>query len=66
MSIIGSSWKDEETPEEKFEQITGYKLSSDEIPKEIDKRLESNWISRSERQELKDLQNSMRNPYNEE
>jgi len=66
MSMIGSSWKDDETPAEKFEEITGYKPESDNIPREIDKRLEGTWLSRSERQELNDLQNSMRNPYNEE
>jgi len=61
MSIIGSSWKEEPTPEEQYEEITGNKFqgTQKELEKEIEKSLDNNWTSKTERSKLRDLQVDM-------
>lgn len=63
MGIIGSNWKEEETNEEVYRKITGYDFrgSEDELQKEIERGLQNNWTSRSERSALMDLQAKINN-----
>jgi len=63
MAMFGSGWKEEETNEEAYRKITGYDFcgSEDELQKEIEIKLESNWTSRTERNQLMDLQAKINN-----
>lgn len=54
MGILGHNWKDEETPEQRFEDFTGQKPSED-IVKDIDRLLESPYASRTDRRVLGEL-----------
>lgn len=67
MSIIGSSWKDEETPEEQYESITGNKYQGDkgELHKQIEKDIDDSYTSKTERIKLMNLQSKLNNNNNE-
>lgn len=58
MSMIGSSWKDDPTPEEQHKEITGREFcgSKRELEKEIQKGIDSGYSSKTERSRLRDLQ----------
>lgn len=62
MGIIGSSWKDEPSSEEKYEEITGQKFygDKDELDRQIDKDLSDPYLSKSDRNKLQDLQSELR------
>ena len=59
MSIIGSSWKEEPSNEEKYNEITGREysgLSDEQLSRRIEKDLQNDlWLSRYERNRLEDL-----------
>lgn len=55
MGIIGSSWKDEETPEEQYKNITGQDYQGDNLRKDIEMELDSKYTSRNARRQLLDL-----------
>lgn len=54
MALFGRNWINDPTPEEKFEAITGYQ-AEDNLKKEVEERIESPWISNSERKKLQEL-----------
>lgn len=62
MSIIGSSWKDEATPEEEYGDITGEEFSGSrkDLEKRISRKLEDSYTGKSERSKLRDLQERMK------
>jgi hypothetical protein len=66
MSIIGSSWKGEETPQEQYKNITGNEFhgTENELRKQIEKDIGSGYTSRIERSKLRDLNNQV-NPNKE-
>ncbi len=58
MGIIGSNWKDEPSNEDLYNEITNecYQgRSKYELVKDIESRLDDNFISRTERERLLDL-----------
>ena len=57
MSLIGNNWKEELSSEEKYEEITGEK--SDDVNKDIEKKLENLYISRVEKEKLQELQQEL-------
>lgn len=59
MSIIGNGWKDEPTPQETYQEITGEEFNGDEreLRKRIEKKLEDAYTSRTERNRLQGLLN---------
>lgn len=63
MGMFGSNWKEEETKEEVYRSITGHNFygSESELQKEIERKLDDNWTSQSERSALMDLQAKMNN-----
>jgi len=58
MATFGRSWIDEPTDEEKYEEITGHPFqgTKKELEKEIEKTVDNNWTSKTERRKLIDLQ----------
>lgn len=61
MSIIGSSWKDDPTPEERYEDITGQKYQGNikDLSKDIEKEIDSSYTSKTGRNQLRDLLNDI-------
>lgn len=57
MAMFGSSWKDDPTPEERYEEITGYKFDGDnkKLKSHIDRLLDE-LPSLSSMSEIKQLQ----------
>lgn len=56
MSILGSSWKDESVIlEEKFENITGQQYTGNNLRKDVEKEIESNYTSKESRRQLLNL-----------
>lgn len=66
MALFGSDWKDDQTPHERFEEITGESLvnySLSELRKNIALKIESGFTGRVERNELRGLESDI-NPEN--
>lgn len=63
MSILGSNWKEEETPQEKYDKIIGGEFYGDEneLRKQIEKDIDNNFTSKTERRDLMDLFNELEN-----
>lgn len=61
MAMIGGGWKEEPTPEEQYEEITGRKFHGTrrELEKEIEKGIDDGWTSKTERNQLRDLQSKI-------
>lgn len=61
MSIIGSSWKEEPTPEDQYKEATGNDFygSKEELKKQLEKDINGSHTSRSERNSLRDLLNEL-------
>jgi hypothetical protein len=61
MSMIGSSWEDEPTPEERYEDITGQKYfgSRRNLEKDIENEINSSYTSKTSRNQLRDLLNDI-------
>ena len=56
MSILGSSWKDESVLlEEKYENITGQQYTGNNLRKDVEKEIESNYTSKESRKQLLNL-----------
>ena len=60
MSIIGSSWSDEPSPEEQYKEITGEDFYGDsrELRKQIERKIGDGYTSKTERNKLRDLLNN--------
>lgn len=65
MSIIGNSWKEEPSNEEKYNEITGREysgLSDEQVAARIEKDLQNDlWLSKHERNRLGDLLEQINN-----
>lgn len=63
MSLIGSSWKEEPSPEEIYKEITGDNFigSKTELKKEIEKEIDNQYTSRLSRNKLQDLLKELEN-----
>lgn len=59
MALFGSSWKDEPTPEEQYNEITGEEFHGDskELRKRIENKLQETHITKTERNKLNELLN---------
>lgn len=66
MSIIGGSWKAEDSHEEQYSQITGEELVGSNLNKRIEQKLGDSYTSRTERKQLQELQSKIYNSTNPE